>query len=236
MKNWFLLLFIVLFGMVSCNNSSDANANKKESEQQVSESGDNNMKSEKQVSEAGNKVVECIMSRRSIRAYKPEQIKAEELQTILDCGINAPSARNSQPWEIRVIRDKETIENLNKAVIADMIQRRPEAKGRYSDENASVFFHAPTLLVVAYDTTQYWGMSDCGMLVQNILLAAESMNIGSCAVGCCREYINSDSAADFVKSLNLPENYEIYLTVTLGYKDEDPAAKTRDDKKIAYMD
>lgn len=209
--------------MVSCNNNK-------------TEAIDENSKCEQQCSEQKNQVVDCIMSRRSIRAYKPEQIKDEELKTILECAINAPSARNSQPWEVRVMQNKEAIENLNKEVIADMIEKRPEAKERFADENASVFFHAPTLLVVAYDTTQYWGQSDCGMLVQNVLLAAESMNIGSCAVGCCREYINSPKAADFVKSLNLPENYVVYLTVTLGYKDENPDAKPRDDKKVAYME
>lgn len=209
--------------MVSCNNNK-------------TETVEENSKCEQQCSEQKNQVVDCIMSRRSIRAYKPEQIKDEELKTILECGINAPSARNSQPWEVRVIRDKEAIDNLNKEVIADMIEKRPEAKERFADENASVFFHAPTLLVVAYDTTQYWGQSDCGMLVQNVLLAAESMNIGSCAVGCCREYINSPKGADFVKSLNLPENYVVYLTVTLGYKYENPDAKPRDDKKVAYME
>lgn len=209
--------------MVSCNNNK-------------TEAVEENSKCEQQCSEQKNQVVECIMSRRSIRAYKPEQIKDEELKTILECAINAPSARNSQPWEVRVMQNKEAIDNLNNEVIADMIEKRPEAKERFADENASVFFHAPTLLVVAYDTTQYWGQSDCGMLVQNILLAAESMNIGSCAVGCCRDYINSPKAADFVKSLNLPENYVVYLTVTLGYKDENPDAKPRDDKKVAYME
>lgn len=209
--------------MVSCNNNK-------------TETVEENSKCEQQCSEQKNQVVDCIMSRRSIRAYKPEQIKDEELKTILECAINAPSARNSQPWEVRVMQNKDAIENLNKEVIADMIEKRPEAKERFADENASVFFHAPTLLVVAYDTTQYWGQSDCGMLVQNVLLAAESMNIGSCAVGCCREYINSPKAADFVKSLNLPKNYVVYLTVTLGYKDENPDAKPRDDKKVAYME
>jgi nitroreductase len=209
--------------MVSCNNNK-------------TETVEENSKCEQQCSEQKNQVVDCIMSRRSIRAYKPEQIKDEELKTILECAINAPSARNSQPWEVRVMQNKDAIENLNKEVIADMIEKRPEAKERFADENASVFFHAPTLLVVAYDTTQYWGQSDCGMLVQNVLLAAESMNIGSCAVGCCREYINSPKAADFVKSLNLPENYVVYLTVTLGYKAENPDAKPRDDKKVAYME
>lgn len=223
MKYSFYFFVLLVFAMASCNNNAETKVADNENAEQV-------------VATAENQVVNCILSRRSIRAYKPEQIKDEELQTILNCGINAPSARNSQPWEVRVIRNKEAIDNLNKEVIADMIEKRPEAKERFADEDASVFFHAPTLLVVAYDTTQYWGQSDCGMLVQNILLAAESMNIGSCAVGCCRDYINSPKGADFVKSLNLPENYLVYLTVTLGYKDENPDAKPRDDKKVAYME
>lgn len=183
-----------------------------------------------------NSVVDCMLSRRSIRAYKPEQIKKEELDLILNCGINAPSARNTQPWELRVIQQKDVIDDLNKAVIADMIEKRPEAADRFADENASIFYNAPTLIIIAYDTTQYWGMSDCGMLAQNILLAAESLNIGSCAIGCCRDYLASDKAADFVKSLNLSENYEVYLSIILGYKDENPEAKPRDDKKVAYME
>lgn len=184
----------------------------------------------------GNAVVDCMLSRRSIRAYKPEQIKKEELDVILNCGINAPSARNTQPWELRVIQQKDVIDNLNKAVIADMIEKRPEAADRFADENASIFYNAPTLVIIAYDTTQYWGMSDCGMLAQNILLAAESMNIGSCAIGCCRDYLASDKATDFVKSLNLSENYEVYLSIILGYKDENPEAKPRDDKKIVFVE
>ena len=220
----YLIGFLILFGitMSSCNNSEKKEPANENATEQV-------------IASSSNNVVDCILSRRSIRAYKPEQIKDEELQTILNCGINAPSARNSQPWEIRVIQNKETIDELNKSVIADMIEKRPEAKERFADENASVFFHAPTLIVIAYDTTQYWGMSDCGMFAQNVLLAAESMNIGTCAVGCCREYLASEKATDFVKSLNLPENYEVYLTITVGYKDQDPEAKPRDEQKIQYV-
>lgn len=220
----YLIGILILVGLMmsSCNTAEQKKQENVNPEEQV-------------VSASGNSVVDCILSRRSIRAYKPEQIKDEELQTILNCGINAPSARNSQPWEIRVIQNKEILDNLNKAVIADMIERNPDAKDRFEDENASVFFNAPTLIVIAYDTTQYWGMSDCGMFAQNVLLAAESMNIGTCAVGCCRQYLASKKAADFVKSLNLPENYEVYLTITVGYKDQDPEAKPRDEQKIQYI-
>ena len=137
MKNCFYLLILFVFTMVSCNSNK-------------TEAVEENSKCEQQCSEQKNQVVDCIMSRRSIRAYKPEQIKDEELKTILECAINAPSARNSQPWEVRVMQNKEAIENLNKEVIADMIEKRPEAKERFADENASVFFHAPTLLVVAF--------------------------------------------------------------------------------------
>ena len=53
--------------------------------------------------EQGNAVVEAIMSRRSIRKYKDQPVEREKLETIVNCGINAPSGMNRQPWQVRVV-------------------------------------------------------------------------------------------------------------------------------------
>lgn len=187
-----------------------------------------------EINSTENSMIDCILSRRSIRAYKPEQVKEEELQAILNCGINAPSARNLQPWQVRVIQDKQVIDQLNRDVIDDMIAQNPDAKDRWG-EDANIFYNAPTVIFIAYDTTNYWGMSDCGMLMQNMLLAAESMDLGTCVIGCCREYLQSEKAVDFVKTLNLPENYQVYVSVALGYKDQRPEAKPRDAEKVIIL-
>ena len=60
--------------------------------------------------EQGNAVVEAIMSRRSIRKYKDQPVEREKLETIVNCGINAPSGMNRQPWQVRVVDNADYIE------------------------------------------------------------------------------------------------------------------------------
>ena len=59
-----------------------------------------------------NQVVETIMTRRSIRQYKPEAVAREKMQTIVECGINAPNAMNRQPWEVRVVDNPDYINGV----------------------------------------------------------------------------------------------------------------------------
>lgn len=62
--------------------------------------------------EQGNVVVEAIMSRRSIRKYKDQPVEREKLETIVNCGINAPSGMNRQPWQVRVVDNADYINGI----------------------------------------------------------------------------------------------------------------------------
>jgi nitroreductase len=156
--------------------------------------------------------IDVIMSRRSIRSYKPEQIKDEELNKILECGINAPSAMNHQSWEIRVIQNPELLKKI---------------EGSYHN--------APTLIVIASATDNFFSPVDCGLLGQNILLAAESLDIGTCIVGNITRFLNSPEGAEAVKSLELSEGYKPLYGIAVGYKNEKPEAKPRDKGKIKVI-
>jgi nitroreductase len=73
------------------------------------------------------------------------------------------------------------------------------------------------------------------MLVQNMLLAAESMQIGSCVLGGIIRYINSPQGQSFRDSLLLPKNYSLFIGVVLGYKAEKPDAKPRNASKVQII-
>ena len=60
----------------------------------------------------GNEVIETMMSRRSIRKYKPQPVGRDTMQVILNCGINAPNGQNKQSWEIRVVDNPEFINGI----------------------------------------------------------------------------------------------------------------------------
>jgi nitroreductase len=187
-------------------------------------------------SEGANAVVENIMSRRSIRSYKPEQVSDRELDIIMECAINAPSALNRQTWEIRVIQDTDLIKELNAGFVQFSKDRNMQGSASRSQEPGfSVFHGAPTVIIVAADESAYSPV-DCGLLGQNILLAAESMNIGTCVVGGIIGYLQTDEAKNSViPKLKLSEGFTPLYSITMGYKNEAPAAKPRDKSKVQYI-
>ena len=88
-----------------------------------------------------NPVVETIMSRRSIRKYKPEAVEREKMQTIVECGINAPNGMNKQSWEVRVVDNPEFINGLTEI----FKKENPKAAERPGFKN--MFNNAPTCLL-----------------------------------------------------------------------------------------
>lgn len=188
------------------------------------------------IMDSKNQTVENILNRRSIRSYKTDQIRSEQLDTILQCAINAPSALNKQSWEIRVIQKTELINEINEGFIKYASNKKMEGNAAKS-QNAgfSVFHGAPTVIVIANDTKNDYSEVDCGLLGQNILLAAESMDIGTCVVGGVIAYFNTSDAKELVAQLNLLPNYKPLYTITLGYKNEWPEAKARDKSKIKFI-
>lgn len=187
--------------------------------------------------EGSKSTIETILSRRSIRAYKSEQIKKGELDQIIACAINAPSALNKQPWEIRVIQNPELIKAINDGFVE--FSKGKEMQGsasRVQEPGFSVFHGAPTVIVVAHDTKSSTSQVDCGLLGQNILLSAEAQGIGTCVVGGVIGFLSTPEAGKLVSQLNLSEGYKPLYTITVGYKDQEPEAKPRDISKISVIE
>lgn len=181
-------------------------------------------------------VVENIMNRRSIRSYKPEQIKDAELEQIIECGINAPSGLNKQSWELRVIQNPDFIADINNGFVKYAAGLELEGSASRSQQPGfSVFHGAPTVILIASNESLYSPV-DCGLLGENILLSAEAMNIGTCVVGGVVEYLNTPEAQkDIVPRLKLSEGYKPLYTIVMGYKNESPQAKPRDKSKVEYI-
>jgi nitroreductase len=162
-------------------------------------------------------VYENIMSRRSIRAYKPKQVSRAQVDTIIECAIHAPSAGNGQSWQVRVIQSPELMEKI-RAV------------------NPDFSYGAPTLIAIAKDKNSGISAADCGFFTQNILLMAEAMDLGTVVLGNMGGIPNNPDAKDVMAALDLPESHEIIFAVALGYKDEAPEARPRDSSKVKYIE
>lgn len=181
-------------------------------------------------SSVSNQVVETIMSRRSIREYKPQPVEREKMEQIINCGINAPNGMNKQSWEIRVVDNPEFING-----ITDLYKKEnPKAAERPGFKN--MFNNAPTVVFIANDPSYELSQIDCGLLGENMVLSAWSMGIGSCCLGGPVRFMKSPAAADYLKRLEFSEGYELLYAIAFGYPDETPAAKPRKAEKVRFID
>lgn len=204
-----------------------------------------------------NAVLETIKSRRSIRKYLPDQIKQKELDNILEAGIYAPSGHNDQPWHFTVIQNKELIEHMNIETKKNMTNAPIDwLKNMGKNEKLHIFHNAPTVIVVSGRKDALAPLVDCSAAVQNMLLAAKSLNIGSCWIGLAKFFFQNPENAEkldlasffqtIIKDMyipenaskvNIPEGHEPYFAVTLGYPatPKDISAPKRNKDIVDYI-
>lgn len=176
-------------------------------------------------------VNDLMMSRRSIRAYKDSVISRETLNEILKYGINAPNGQNLQSYEIRVIDSPALIDSITQAVVKD----NPKIAERDGFKN--IFVNAPCVVCIACDTQYDMAQIDCGLLGENIILAAWAKGIGSCCLGSSARWIlDSPSAKPYLDRMAFSKGYKLLYCISLGYPAETPKAKPRRDGMIKFMD
>ena len=163
-----------------------------------------------------NEILKVIKNRRSIRSYLPTQIKQKDLDLIIEAGIYAPSAHNDQPWHFTVIQNTEIIQYISDKAKELLLESETEwMKKLVSNPNINLAYNAPTLIIVSGNKSALAPKTDCSAAIQNMLLAAESLNIGSVWLGVVSFFFKLENE---VKKLGIPEGYEPYYGVALGYK------------------
>ena len=159
-----------------------------------------------------NPVLRNIMSRRSVRKYLDKPVEHKKLETVALAGINAPSAMNRQNWAIRIIEDQKLM-----ADVKDMCR------------------NAPNLICVCAPTDGRFDL-DAGLLGENMMLAAQSLGLGTCIqTGPIRFLTTDEKAKAFRDSLDITEGYKLLFVISIGYPDEQPEAKPRDASKIEFI-
>ncbi|MFC1495801.1 nitroreductase family protein [Candidatus Margulisiibacteriota bacterium] len=156
-----------------------------------------------------------ILSRRSIRKYKPDQIPKDKLNHILKAAMAAPSARNEQPWHFIIIDDKQIFEKL--------IEVHP---------SSAMLREAPVAILVCYDErldkSNGYLIQDSAAATQNILIAANTFGIGSCWIGI---YPRDKRIKLLKEELKLPPEVYPFSMIALGFPNEEKEPVDRFDQK-----
>ncbi len=177
-----------------------------------------------------NPVLSSIMARRSIRKYLDKPVEHEKLEVIVKCGINAPSGMNRQPWVVRVVEDQQLIADVTevyKQENAEQVKRDKDFK--------NMFRNAPNLICVCTPANG-GGELDAGLLGENIMLAAQSLGLGTCCLGGpVRFLLSNEKCKFFLDRLDIPADYKLNYIIAIGYPDEQPDAKPRDASKVKFI-
>jgi nitroreductase len=156
-----------------------------------------------------------LISRRSIRKFKPNPVPDELILKVLDVARYAPSARNSQPWVFIVVKD-------------------PEIKKKLANVHvwAKPLENAPVGIVVACNTevSPESYQVDCANATMQIMLAAHALGLGTVWLQTLR------NISEIQGIVGLPKNYVPVAMLALGYPDERPSPKKRKElKEIVYL-
>lgn len=183
-----------------------------------------------------NETMNTILNRRSIRGYKEDQLKEEELQTIIEAGKFAPSAINEQCWHFTIIQNKELLHKINKACKEIMIKSGNKMFAeRAKDENFSVLYNAPTFIIISGDEKAVAPQVDCALAMENMFLAAEAMNIGSCWIHAVINLLGTDEGKALKEELQIPEGFAPYCSAAFGYKAADGSAAPRKEGTVTII-
>jgi nitroreductase len=145
--------------------------------------------------------LQAILTRRSIRKYTNGPVSQELIQKLLEAGMSAPSACDFQPWDLVVITDRKTLDEIPSF-----------------HNHASMLPEAPLAILVCGepDTSRYW-QQDCGAAAQNILLAAHALGLGAVWLGL---YPRENRVVPLKKLLGIPEAVTPMALIAIGHPGE----------------
>ena len=168
--------------------------------------------------------VETLMTRRSVRKYKPDMVPQEKLQRILEAGEYAATGRGRQSPIILAVTDKTMRDKLSKMNAAIM--------GVDSDP----FYGAPVVLVVLADKTVPTYLYDGSLVMGNLMNAAHAEGIASCWIHRAKEEFNSEEGKKILQDLGIAGDYEGIGHCILGYADGDePAPAPRKESYVYFV-
>ena len=182
-----------------------------------------------------NEVTKTIAHRRSIRKYSPRPVTAEELETILECGLMAPTGSNNQRWFTAAVTDPALLEEVGvlqkKAMLA--MPGLPASKlENLKKPDFSPTFGAPLLLIVCKPDGGH--DIDACLLGENMVLAAESLGLGTCVLGSVTMALHGEAGKAFLKKIGVPEGHSCVYGIAVGAPAEEPAPTPRE-KKYAII-
>lgn len=163
-----------------------------------------------------NEIIKNMYTRKSVRKYTDKQIPKKDVLEIIKAGIEAPSGHNAQPVRYTVIRDEAIINDINNKTKELMKESEVSWIKKFgSSDKYHVMHKAKTVIFISVSEDCYSPVEDASAAIENMLLAASSLGIGSVWVGLINHYFKLPEAKEVLK---IKDGYKPLYVVCLGYE------------------
>lgn len=183
--------------------------------------------------------IESIKTRYSCRAFTDKMPSGADLQIIAEAAVAAPSAMNMQPWRVIVIKNKDLLAELEEEGMKN-IAALPDKSTyeRIMSRGGKLYYNTPCQMIIAMPKdSSKWAGIDCGIITQNIALAATSLGINSLICGLIAFSFEGERGECFKEKFSFPEGYDIGISVLLGYAgNPDGTPHELDLSKISFVE
>ena len=168
--------------------------------------------------------IENLLTRRSVRKYKPDMVPEDILSKILEAGTYAATGMARQSPVIIAVTDRKTRDMLSEMNAAVM------------GSGGDPFYGAPVVLVVLADRSVGTYRYDGSLVMGNLMNAAHALGVSSCWIHRAKEEFETEKGRELLKALGITGDYEGIGHCILGYADgEIPAPKERKKNYIYYV-
>jgi len=182
-----------------------------------------------------NDTIKHIIDRYTCRDFKDTPLTSQQVDHLVKAALAAPSAMNLQPWHVIMVTNKALIDELDAEGMSILSAADDKsAYDRMMSRGGKLFYNAPCLALVLSDGSD-WGKLDCGILCQNIVIAAESLGLGSCIVGMAGVPLNGPKSDEYRKRFGFPEGHVFAIGVLLGEINSGKDPHELDMNKVSYV-
>ena len=167
-----------------------------------------------------NETMKTILTRRSTRKFKVQELPEAELEQILQAALYAPSGMSKQTWQFTVVKNREKIQLLAKAV------EKALGRERYD------MYQPQVLIIPSKQRENHHGKEDNACAMENIFLAAHSFGIGSVWINQLQGICDEPAIREILNGFGIPADHVVYGMAALGYADDVKAEKKRNGKVV----
>jgi nitroreductase len=184
-----------------------------------------------------NNIFKNIYARHSVRSYAPTPVDSATIQALLKAAVHAPTAIHEEPWGFVIVQDAQLLQHLSdiaKPLFVEEIRHR-NAHGvnhsfdHFTRADFNIFHGANTLVIICAKQLGQFVVADCWLAAENLLLAAQSIGLGSCVIGSAVTALNLPKIK---VELEIPDEYFVIVPVVVGYQSGEIKATPRKEPLI----